>query len=213
MLIFNERKYRDELKASLGFQDIPDDELYDHNMVLNSPLGAANSLSLSVGKFIDADVETAREAYMELNNTFDDVVIPSLAEPVDNQIILTNKTTFNGDNIKYYDVDIPIVGDEPNIRPYTVAIYVNPASVESLETAQTQIRGVTSHFTFVGERNSNELTGMEFIITYYQFVNLVGALINKTDRQDVSASIAEKIAMEFEGDLALEDIKKQFGFN
>lgn len=211
MIIFDERKYRDNLKATLGFQDIPDEELYDHNLVLNSPMGGKNALSLSVGKYIDTDVEMAREAYNNLADTFDDVEIPELAPVEEGKIsVLSNKTTFDGSKIKYFDIDVP--DDEGGISPFTVAIYVNSSSLESIQESKNQIQQVTNHFTFVGERKGEDLTGLERIISYYQFVNLVGKLVHQSNRDDVAARIAEKIAMEFEGDLALEDIKKQFGF-
>ncbi len=211
MIKFNEREYRDKLKQSLGFQDIPDDELYDHNMVLNSPMGLSNTLSISVGKYIDTDVDSAREAYRELEETFDDIEIPQLTENT-NVAVLSNKSIFNGDNLKYFDIDVP--NDDGGVRPFTVAVYVNKESSETLMQAQEQIRGIKTHFTFVGERDSNDLTGMEQMLSYYQFVNLVGSLINITDRNTVAAQIAEKIAMEFEDDdIGLDDIKKQFGFN
>ncbi len=208
MLQFNERQYRDNLKATLGFADIPDDELYNHNLVLNSPMGDQNALSLSVGKYIDTDVEIAKESYAALEATFDEVEIPELTPSYDiNPVVLTNKTTFNGNNIKYFDIDFP--QKDGTITPFTVAIYVNP---EDKLTYKEQINQVKNHFTFAGEREAEFLTGSEKMLSFYQFVNLVGGLVRQTDRNDVATSIAEKIAMEFEGDIELEDIKKQFGF-
>ena len=211
MLQFNERKYRDDLKATLGFADIPDEELYDHNLVLNSPMGGESALSLSVGKYIDTDVDIARESYAELERTFDDVEIPELTQPEIGKVsVLTNKTTFNGANIKYFDIDVP--NQEGGFNPFTVAVYVDPTDSNTLLNAKNQIDQIVNHFTFVDERDPDLLTGSEKMISFYQFVNLVGGLVRQTDRNDVAASIAEKIAMEFEGDLELDDIRKQFGF-
>ena len=38
-MIFNEQKLRTALKKSLGFEEIPDDELQNHQIILNSPTG------------------------------------------------------------------------------------------------------------------------------------------------------------------------------
>ena len=127
--------------------------------------------------------------------------------------ILSAKSSFSENNIRYFDVDVPDnqTGDK---IPFTVAVSYNPRDQLSVLTSSDYINAIKNHFTFVEERTREDLTGMEVIISYFQFVNMVSNLIHHTDREDVAARIAEKIAMEFEDDdISLNDIKAQFGFN
>lgn len=208
---FNEQKYRQDLKKMLGLLDIPDEDLDKCPIVLNSPTGLNSHLSITAKDYIDNEVGIAREAYEELNiNIESNVELDNIDVPQNTTTLLSEKTSFDPKKIQYFDVNVP---KDDAIIPFTVAIYVITEDFVSWQDSQTQIHQVKNHFTFIGERKPEDLTGLETIISYYQFVNMVSNLIHHTDRNDVAQKIAEKIAMEFEGDdIEIEDLKKQFGF-
>lgn len=211
-MIFNETATREKLKKQLGFDGIPDDELVNHRIQLNSPTGATDSLSLTVADYINAEVDITRQAYENLESLMGDTdaEIPVLTETRESIIHGANSTSILGvQNIKYLDISF---ANKETIHNYTVAISFDPKDEKSVQLAYDQINQIKSHFTFIKERNRDELIGFETIISFYQYVNMVSGLINPRplDQIGLTESIASRLSTIFEGADELDMIKKQF---
>ena len=207
---FNETQLRQKLKKELGFADIPDEELKNHQIQLNSPTGRSNSLSLSVAAYIDAEVDLTRQSYIDLGLMMESVESPIITGT--QEYILTGDTTTSKlevNNIKYYDISY---GKDDQIHNYTVAIGFNPQDVDSVQNLKEQSDLIKSHFTFVKERTRDQLLGFETIISYYQYVNLVSALVNPNPLfgDNLTESIAARLSTIFEGVEDIDMIRKQF---
>jgi hypothetical protein len=211
-MTFNETATREKLKKQLGFDGIPDDELVNHRIQLNSPTGATDSMSLTVADYINAEVDITRQAYNNLESLMGDnnAEIPVLSETRESIIHGANSiSTLGIQNIKYLDISF---ADKDTIHNFTVAISFDPKDINSVQLAYEQINQIKSHFTFVKERNRDELIGFETIISFYQYVNMVSGLINPRplDQIGLTESIASRLSTIFEGADELDMIKKQF---
>ena len=215
---FNEQKLRTDLKKSLGFETVPDDELKNHQIIINSPTGGCTELSLSVKDYIDTEVRISRDAYEQLDFDMNNTEIPDIATSTENFIVGDTATSNLGvDNIKYFDISFQSFNNktqENEIKNYTVALSFNPNDPKSVQQFVDQSNQIKSHFTFLKEKSRFLLLGIETIISYYQYVNLVSNLVNPNPPsiEDVSGMIADKMSMIFGGAEDLDAIKKQFGF-
>jgi len=207
---FNETQLRQKLKKELGFADIPDEELKNHQIQLNSPTGRSNTLSLSVAAYIDAEVDLTRQSYIDLGLMMENTEVPTLLETTENIIVGTqSESNLQVNNVKYYDISF---GKDDQIHNYTVAIGFNPQDIQSVQILKEQSDLIKAHFTFVKERTRDQLLGFETIISYYQYVNLVSALVNPNPLfgDNLTESIAARLSTIFEGAEDIESIRKQF---
>lgn len=206
---FNEQQLRNKLKKELGFADIPDEELKNHQVQLNSPTGRSNTLSLSVEDYINAEVEITRQSYIDLGLMMENTEVPELVAPANNIISSTGSSSFNVHNVKYYDISF---AKDDQIQNYTVAIGFDPQNIQSIQQLKEQSDLIKGHFTFVKERTRDQLLGFETVISYYQYVNLVSALVNPNTLfgENLTANIASRLNTIFEGAEDLEAIRKQF---
>lgn len=211
-MIFNETATREKIKKQLGFDGIPDDELVNHHIQLNSPTGATDSMSLTVADYINAEVDITRQAYDNLKTLMDDnnSEIPVLSETKESIIHGANSASILGvQNIKYLDISF---SNKDTIHNFTVAISYDPKDEKSMQLAYEQINQIKSHFTFIKERSRDELIGFETIISFYQYVNMVSGLINPRplDQIGLTESIASRLSTIFEGADDIAMIKQQF---
>jgi len=207
---FNETQLRQKLKKELGFADIPDDELKNHQIQLNSPTGRSNSLSLTVAAYIDAEVELTRQSYIDLGLMMENTEVPTLLETTENIIVGSQSSSnLEVNNVKYYDISF---AKDDQIQNYTVALGFDPLDIQSLQNLKEQSDLIKSHFTFVKERTRDQLVGFEIIISYYQYVNLVGGLINPNPLfgDNLTENIAARLSTIFEGAEDIDLIRKQF---
>jgi len=209
-MIFNEQQTRNKIKKELGFSDIPDEELKNHKIQLNSPTGKSDSLSLTVEDYINTEVEITRQSYLDLAEMMKDNAVPDLEDSREHIIVgSSSSSTLSTNNVRYFDVTF---NDKDIPQHYTVAVSFNPSDINSVSEAKEHIDMIKAHFTFVKERTRDYLTGFETIISYYQYVNLVSGLVNPNplDGFGLTESIASRLSTIFEGADELDMIKKQF---
>ena len=159
-----------------------------------------------------------REAYEQLDFDMNNTEVPELTTSTENFIIGDGATSnLVLDNIKYFDISYQSFNMETQqteTKNFTVALSYNPNDPRSVQQFIDQSNQIKGHFTFVKEKSRNLLLGIETIISFYQYVNLVSNLINPNPSsiEDVSGMIADKMSMIFGGAEDLDAIKKQFGF-
>lgn len=190
---FNHTFYLNELKKEIGLPEIPYENLTEYKVQLNSPTGRSCSFEINAKEYVDKELLNIEKSIQEANAagssneeeiTFDIITVKvdesqeasfkAMVEKSedfwewvnDTPPIKEVKMETPLDKFKYYDVKV-------NDMSYTVVLFEDGR----IETTD-QINTVRKHFATIGERNRDMLTGLEFVINYFQWVNLVSNLDN-----------------------------------
>lgn len=190
---FDREFYLNELKKEIGLPEVPYEELGKYKVQLNSPTGRSCSFEINANEYVDKELLNIKKSIDDENEKADDVVTFDIVSVMVDE---TQEKMFRSsieksddfwewieetaplaevkmeqpvDNFKYFDVKV-------NDAHYTVVIFN-----DGTQDIKDQINLVRKHFLTVNERKRNTLTGLEFIINYYQWVNLVSTVEKKPD--------------------------------
>jgi hypothetical protein len=224
-VIFDREHYLNELKKEIGLSEFSYDEIGagDFKVQLNSPTGRSCSFEIKAKDYIDNELKHIEEAINEENSKEeDDVTFDIITVQIDEsqekafRAMIEKSEDFwewaeehapikevkmeqPTSNFKYFDVKI---GD----NVYTVVLFDNG----TLEY-KDQYNRVRKHFATVKERSRDFLTGLEFIVNYYQWANLVSGLDNPKGGDYLSyEDISSRMSTIFQGVEGLEDIAAKF---
>lgn len=182
---FEREHFIEALKKEIGLGDKAYEELDKFTVQLNSPTGRSCSFQVNAKDYVDNELRHIEKAIKEENDkseekvTFDIVTVQideskeaqfrSMIEKSDDfwewaeehPPLVEVKMEQKLENFKYFDVKL-------NGINYTVVLLDNetPDSVD-------QINHVKRHVLTVGERKRDFLTGLETIISYWQWSNII----------------------------------------
>lgn len=197
--VFNREYWIDQFKKEVGLSDVAYDDLDQHVVNFDSPMGGlaeSNLLSTKNAKdYVDEQLRITEEQY----NSFEDIgdtvdllqeQINDMLGPVNQQLVQLKQVEMKvtQSSVRYFDV---VVGG----MAYTVA--VNTDNKPMMVT--DQINHVINTSFFVEERPANYLTGFESIISYYQFANLIQSFIKQNTDLSAFEKISQNIDTVFDG--------------
>lgn len=185
---FNPEYWKEQIKKEIGLSHVSDDQLSEYHVDFGS-FFAEGENKQTAKQYIDKQLEIIKEQYKTLEsysqhsekpNNFKPVDfqqvenqllgVASLLDDVDPDISIPQNVTqlqyipqqINRNSVKYFEV---FVAD----KTYIVAI-----NTESQDfRVNDHINHIKNTSFFVEERTPMTFTGLENIISYYQFVNLI----------------------------------------
>ena len=186
----NRTEIRNKLKAEIGVQDVPDEELINHKVIFNSPTGRDEGLTMTAHDYVElgfADYVASIEqvnAQMADKDFFKEY-LPDAITPI--QLPIPQKVTFDPTKVKY-------VQTSHDTQRFVVCVNLEQ------EDGEEQMLKLKTSPTFICERESDSLTAFDNVISFYQWHNWAANLDRKvsTDVLDVN-DLHSKINFMFEG--------------
>lgn len=179
------QEFINDAKKGVGLEIIPYEDLHLYRIQINSPTGRSETAFLNAKDYVDKQWELYEEALKNVNT--EEVVVPELQKPDYNSLVENAIKTLEIDKMKYFDVAV-------NGNTFTVVIYDSGA-----EAITQQINYIKKHWTFVNERPRNMLSGLEHIISFYQFDNWIRTVAKPTDDLSKYENIASRLDTVFDG--------------
>lgn len=196
---FDREYWITQMKNEIGLSDIPYEELDQYKVTHDSILGKDSDEQISAKDYVDRQLAIIEEQYKQFdsqleNSTKYSLSIGNMAIPQERMEILQPVVSkFDPNKIVCFDMSIP-KGDR--IYNLTVFIHNNKDQENYLE----------NHWGFVGKRTKDELTGLETICTFYQFVNHFGDVKNPKEAGIEEYDVTKRMDMVFDG-LKLEGLE------
>jgi len=206
---FDREYWLAQLKKEVGLENVPYEQLHNHEVDFGGFFGGHNSSKKNARKYVDEQLSNIEDSYktLEMPIVSDDdsltLPLPSMdsitkiiTEINDNglhsfnnvpveivqgipQLKAVNQTIKKG-NIRYFNVIV-------NKQDFIVAVNYNPEDFRSTD----QINHLVNTTFFIEELNPQQMNGNESnIISYYQFVNAIQPFL----KQNTDLSAYEKIA-------------------
>lgn len=199
----------------MGFAHLPDEELKDHKIFLNSPFG--QSKEITVENYLLKELEIRENSLKEFEKELND---PNAFRNLDckpiekNELKLIEVPKIYTPEVRYFLVQFPI--EDPSTKEtyeseFLIPMYITPANIAQ---ATIDISTLKSHHTFVKEIIGDEVNGYmnRVLLSFYDFVNLVSKLNAKPkDVDQLQNSVADKLSqiLELPAD-DLSSLRKQF---
>jgi hypothetical protein len=179
MAIFNKKYWLEQLKKEVGLMDTPYEELYLHEVELDSPTGRAIGLKINAKRYVDTQLQYIEDAYkehqemveLEKTTNFTDLdqanaslvlkEIPQLEEKKLEEIKPTN--------IKFFEVTFDKGAEDQ--RNFVVILQDDGSDI-----VKDQINVIKDLRFFIKEKKREELIGNENIISYYQYFNTISRI-------------------------------------
>jgi hypothetical protein len=218
---FDKEHHIKELKKEIGLPEIPYEELHNYKVQLNSPTGRSSKFEVNAKDYIDNELKAIEDGINEFNeNPVDNLLVNFDVHTItikdeDLNRLAEIKAEIESDpnfwewcegatslqevkmgqpieDFRYFDVSIPdLSGSDIH---YTVVLFNNKS-----QTVLDQLNTIKRHPYTVKERQRDFLTGTEFIINYYQWVNIVSNLdIPRQDNHISYEDIASRMDTIFE---------------
>ncbi len=195
MIKFDREETIRRLKAEIGVADVPDHLLYKHKVIINSPTGKDDSMSLTAAEYVEKGLEELERSIEENNRLMAD-------DSINVEVTPEMHTTL-------HMIPEPEVPDFSEVRFFDVGegtdhflVAINPQQ----ELASNFIAILQADTrTYIKERPASDLTDFDRIISFYQWQGWRDSL----DRsRPVSTGVVEldnlfdqiEMKMEFIGD-------------
>lgn len=224
-VVFDREHCLTELKKEIGLAEYTYDEIVagEFKVQLNSPTGRSCSFEILAKTYIDNELKHIENAIKEENEreeddvTFDIVTvqIDEKQEKKFREMIESSEDFWEWaeehapikeikmeqplDNFKYFNCNI---GE----RVFTVVLFDN-----GTQDYKDQYNKVKKHFTTQREMKRDFLTGLETVINFFQWANLVSGLDNPKPQDYLSyEDISSRMNTIFQGVEGLEDVASKF---
>lgn len=161
---FNKEYWIEQLKKEVGLMEIPYDQLVEHEVELASPTGRSSGFKINAKEYVDRQLGIIQQEYdafalaaIEEQKNVAMVDIP----PAKPEIVPITPKEIKPENIRFFDVDI-------HNRPFTI-IFHDDKTQDSVD----YINLIHDRRFFVKERKREDMTGMEQILSIYQYINAI----------------------------------------
>lgn len=186
---FNPQYWREQIKREIGLSHVSDDELSQHYVDFGSFFGEGENKK-TAKQYVEQQLEIIQEQYnsielyskhpqinvqsfkgVDFEKVNDQLLgVASLLDDVDPDITIPENVTqleyvpqqINRNNVKYFEVFVAE-------KTYIVAVNTDSQDFR----VNDHINHVKNTSFFVEERNPLSFIGVENIISYYQFINLI----------------------------------------
>ena len=181
---FDRNFWIEQLKKEVGLPDIPYEELNNYEVNLDSVTGKDSvGFTKNAKEYVDEQLLVLENQYADFSEQMKDQTYnPMLLETKPMEILTPVQSEFDPEKIKVFDMTI-------EGRNLSVLIHDKPEQENFLR----------KHWSYVGERTKNELTGLETICSFYQFTNSYGHLKNPEEKLSDYEDIGKKMTMVFDG--------------
>ncbi len=193
---YDEVAVRAQLKNEIGLGDIPDDQLKEHTVIINSPVKGDTGMSITADKYVENGVQIYKNAMKQLEDDMQQIENFVVADTAPKKLLeLPVIPKQDLSEIRYFDV-----GYDTN----HFVVCINMAH----EDAAEYVTILTSNHTFIKERNANDLTGMDNIVSYFQWYNWMRTIEKPTAGIFELDDFEEKIKFSFQGFEGLDEVER-----